>query len=221
MASTPNARALRIVRLILLLMLVLLPLSIPLDGAVSRALVEWRPPGVEPLSQLATRLGDGTLTIGLPCVVGLFWLWRGHRGPGVRWLLAGAAVAGAGLLELLVKELTCRGRPSATDAGVFFSRFPCDPMDYAHASFPSGHATTAFALAALLALLYPRWAAGFLALAALIGLSRVVLGAHFPSDVLAGAALGTGVALIVHAKVPGVRKNKVEGTQGLGPDFHP
>jgi membrane-associated phospholipid phosphatase len=205
MASIPAERAARPVRLILLVLLVLLPLSFPLDGALSRALVAWRPPGVEPLAQLATRLGHGMLTIGLPCVIGLIWWWRGRRAPGVRGLLAGATVAGAGLLELLVKELSCRGRPTAADAGAFFSRFPCNPTDYAHASFPSGHATTAFALAALLALWYPRWAAGFLALAGLVALSRVVLGAHFPSDVLAGAALGTAVALIVHAKVPGIR----------------
>jgi len=212
MASTPRDRARRTVRLLLLAAVVLLPLSFALDGAVSRALVGWRPPGVEPLAQLATRLGDGTLTIGLPCVIGLVWWWRGHRALGVRGLLAGATVAGAGLLELLIKNLSCRGRPTALDAGAFFSRFPCNPMDYAHASFPSGHATTAFALAALLVLWYPRWAAGFLALAGLVGLSRVVLGAHFPSDVLAGAALGTAVALIVHAKVPGLRRHECEGS---------
>jgi len=218
MASTSHARALRPVRLILLLALVLLPLSLGLDGAALRALVGWRPPGVEPLAQLATRLGDGTLTIGLPCVVGLVWWWRGRRALGVRWLLAGATVAGAGLLELLLKNLSCRGRPNAADAGAFFSRFPCNPADYAHASFPSGHATTAFALAALLALWYPRWAAGFLALAGLVGLSRVVLGAHFPSDVLAGAALGMGVALVVHGRVPGLRRSPGGATGSAGDD---
>jgi undecaprenyl-diphosphatase len=211
MASTPHSRPPRLLGVLLLAAIVLLPLSLPFDGAVSRALVGWRPPGVEPLAQLATRLGDGILTIGLPCALGLLWWWRGWRVGAVRGLLAGATVAGAALVELLLKELTCRGRPTAADAGAFFSRFPCNATDYAHASFPSGHATTAFALAALLALWYPRWAAGFLALAGLIGLSRVVLGAHFPSDVLAGAALGMGVALIVHAKVPAVRRREVEG----------
>jgi undecaprenyl-diphosphatase len=205
----------RFLRLTLIVAALLLPASVPFDRTISQALVGWRPAGVEALAQLATRLGDGTLTIGLPCVVGLFWVWRRDRGRGARWLLAGASVAGAGLLELLVKEITCRGRPTAADAGAFFSRFPCDPMDYAHASFPSGHATTAFALAALLALWHPRWAAAWLALAGLVGLSRVVLGAHFPSDVLAGAALGVGVALIVHAKVPRIRRDEPEGCERL------
>jgi undecaprenyl-diphosphatase len=57
-------------------------------------------------------------------------------------------------------------------------------------SFPSGHAQTAFAAAVYLALLFPRGAAAFLALAALVGLSRIALGVHYPSDVIAGAVIG-------------------------------
>jgi undecaprenyl-diphosphatase len=75
----------------------------------------------------------------------------------------------------------------------------------AYASFPSGHATTAFATAVVLAAWYPRQAVGFVGLAALVGLSRILLGAHFPSDVLAGALLGSGVALAVYQHVPAVR----------------
>lgn len=65
------------------------------------------------------------------------------------------------------------------------------------ASFPSGHATTAFAACVALGLLVPalRWWA--LALAAVVAYSRVHLGVHFWTDVLAGAVLGTLVALAV------------------------
>ncbi len=60
-------------------------------------------------------------------------------------------------------------------------------------SFPSGHATLAFALAAAVGLRWPRWRAVSFGLAAAVALSRVALGLHWPSDLLAGALLGWGV----------------------------
>jgi len=65
-------------------------------------------------------------------------------------------------------------------------------------SLPSGHASRAFALAGLVGLRF-RWRAGgaAMAFAALVGLSRVYLGLHWPSDVLAGAFVGIGMALLV------------------------
>ncbi len=65
-------------------------------------------------------------------------------------------------------------------------------------SLPSGHASRAFALAGLVALRF-RWRAGSaaMAFATLVGLSRVYLGLHWPSDVLVGAFVGIGMALLV------------------------
>jgi undecaprenyl-diphosphatase len=57
-------------------------------------------------------------------------------------------------------------------------------------SFPSGHAMNAFALGAILTLAWPQVAVPVLLVAGSIGASRVVLGFHFLSDVLAGAVLG-------------------------------
>ena len=62
-------------------------------------------------------------------------------------------------------------------------------------SFPSGHATTAFAAAAVVGALYPRLRIPVYGLAALVGLSRVYLGVHYTLDVLAGAALGIALGL--------------------------
>ena len=58
------------------------------------------------------------------------------------------------------------------------------------ASFPSGHASTAFAAAVALSVLVPRWRVPALALAAVVAFSRVYLGVHFWLDVIAGALLG-------------------------------
>jgi membrane-associated phospholipid phosphatase len=147
------------------------------------------------LMQRMTWLGYGPVDVGIPLVVGLIGWWRSRSGFPRRGVLGGLAVAVAGILDQVVKNLTCRARPSAVWAGAFWVDFPCFPAPYDLAAFPSGHATTAFALATLLSLWYPRWTGGYLALAALVGWSRIVLGSHFPSDVLAGAVLGCAAVL--------------------------
>ncbi|MGW2779918.1 phosphatase PAP2 family protein [Streptomyces populi] len=69
-------------------------------------------------------------------------------------------------------------------------------------SFPSGHAASAAAFAAGVALESRGWGAAVAPLAAAVALSRVYTGVHFPSDVVAGAALGVGAAYAVRALVP-------------------
>lgn len=114
-----------------------------------------------------------------------------------RALYALAVVALAGQVSRLGKWVAGRWRPAGLLAQPPRYGFDWFEIGHEHTSFPSGHTTTVFALACALTLLYPRrrlvvagWAA-----AALVGASRVVVGAHFPGDVLAGAWLGTVVAL--------------------------
>jgi undecaprenyl-diphosphatase len=103
------------------------------------------------------------------------------------------AVGLPGLVSTMVKRWIGRVRPSA--AGPFaYEPFSWRP-DYA--SFPSGHATTAFAALVAFGAVFPRTRPVLWVYALLIAASRVVVSAHYPSDVIAGAACGAFGALLV------------------------
>lgn len=87
----------------------------------------------------------------------------------------------------LLKHLFGRLRPPASDHETIFLGPGFSEASY---SFPSGHATAAFALAALLTAYYPRWRYLFWVVAALAALARVQLDRHFFSDIFAGGILG-------------------------------
>jgi undecaprenyl-diphosphatase len=101
------------------------------------------------------------------------------------WLLA--AIATASAFVTVIKWIVARVRPC--DALAW-----CAPIVGASpggASFPSGHSAGSFAFAVFIAIRAPRWAAPAIAWAALVAWSRCFLGVHYPSDVLAGALLGS------------------------------
>lgn len=105
-----------------------------------------------------------------------------------------ACVAASGLAAQTVKHVVGRLRPRFLAAsGVFHLIGPS--WQSGADSFPSGHTTSAFAATIALALLRPSLAAPLLVAATLIGISRIATGQHFPSDAIAGAALGSSVSL--------------------------
>jgi membrane-associated phospholipid phosphatase len=103
------------------------------------------------------------------------------------------AVGLPGIVITLSKRCIGRVRPSA--AGPFaYEPFSWRPE---YASFPSGHATTAFAALVAFGLVFPRIRPVLWLYALLVGASRVIVSAHYPSDVIAGAAFGAFGALLV------------------------
>ena len=74
-------------------------------------------------------------------------------------------------------------------------------------SFPSGHTSSSFACAFVLARLAPRLSVPLFALAALIGFSRIYVGVHYPLDVLAGAVLGLLVAIALLKLLGALRRS--------------
>ena len=130
----------------------------------------------------ATRGGDG----GLWYAVGLMVAFFGGPERFHALLAATVAVAvGVGLF-IELKRAFRRPRPCTLEPHCWSQLLPPDQF-----SFPSGHTITAFAVAASLGGFYPEMLPGLLFVAVSIAASRVVLGMHFLSDVLAGAALGT------------------------------
>lgn len=105
----------------------------------------------------------------------------------------GTTVSGAFVVTYGMKYLVTRERP--------YDRYPdrIHPYSYESSpSFPSGHTATAFALATSLSMKYPKWyvIAPSALWACSVGVSRMNEGVHYPSDVLAGAVIGVGCAVV-------------------------
>ncbi len=117
-------------------------------------------------------------------------------GLGTRLQFVFLSVALSALVTDVIKWCVGRGRPFVGgEANPFnFSHFSGTP---AFASFPSGHATTAFALAVAVAAVWPKARVAMAVYALIIAATRLVLLAHHPSDVVAGALVGIIVAMFV------------------------
>ena len=168
-----------------------------LDQRILETVAGWRS---GPADELFRALSSTELRLVL---LGLAMLVVARRVP-PPWLGAAvpvaAAIATAAVTDAL-KQVAGRERPDALGALV-----DLPPS----ASFPSGHASGAFAVATVVWLLAGRrWGAVALAVAVAIACSRVWLGVHYPSDVVAGAALGALCGwLVVAALQAGMRRRR-------------
>jgi undecaprenyl-diphosphatase len=152
------------------------------DHQVMRRVNGWRAPRWLRLWMIAaTRGGDGWLWYAMGLVVAVV-------GGSERFQALGAAVSAVGLgiaLFLRLKRAFGRKRPCALEPHCWATLLPPDQF-----SFPSGHTITAFAATVALGMYYPAMLPGLFFCAASVALSRILLGMHFLSDVIAGAAIG-------------------------------
>jgi undecaprenyl-diphosphatase len=176
-----------------------------------RALADLDPASVQPVVQFISWLGEGILVYVFCALLIIVSVIRDVSEHGARarahdftrvaaslWVLS--AVVIAGLTAALLKFAVGRARPRLFDQAGPYAFDSFEP-NANWASFPSGHTTTIMSCAVALALLLPRWRVPILIAGAVFSFSRVLVGAHYPSDVLGGIALGALVSWLLARRI--------------------
>jgi undecaprenyl-diphosphatase len=181
------------------------------DHRLMRRANNWRAPRWIRLWMIvATRGGDGWLWYAMGLAVLLFGgpqRFAATAAAGMSALVGSiggpqrfAATAAAGMSALVgsivfltLKRKTKRRRPCHLEPHCWAKLLPPDQF-----SFPSGHTITAFAVAMSLGLFYPNLLVGLLFCAFSIGISRILLGMHFLSDVVVGGSLGAALGYVAY-----------------------
>jgi membrane-associated phospholipid phosphatase len=190
----------------ILCVLTLIAVGWSIDVDIVRLAGTLPPYAVSILSDF-TKLGLAGYMLWLSAAIGLGAIFATSRVQ-VRRLRAGyevlamralyffVVVASTGILTQIVKHILGRARPKLLDQfGAFHFEFFSLHADAA--SFPSGHTVTAFAAATALGFFIPRWQSALFVLALAIGISRVAVGAHYPTDVLGGMVFGMVLAILI------------------------
>jgi len=160
------------------------------DHRLMRRVHRWRPPRWFRLWMIyATRAGDGWLWYALSLVI---LIDGGHERFAALGAAGTACLTGV-ILFVILKKLAGRTRPNKLEPHCWATVLPPDEF-----SFPSGHTITAFAFALAVGGFYPLALGVLLFCAFSIATSRIMLGMHFLSDVIAGALLGAGLGYASH-----------------------
>src|SRR5579863_7962612 len=155
------------------------------DHRLMRRMNRWRAPRWIRIWMIAaTKMGDGWIWYGLGIMLIIFgWAQR---------IAAVGAAGSAAVIGIFVfkglKHLSQRPRPCQYEPHCWAKVLPPDKF-----SFPSGHTMTAFSIALVVSYFYPSLEGPLFFLALSIAVSRIVLGMHFLSDVLAGMVLGVAL----------------------------
>lgn len=166
------------------------------DRDVRWLALEYRSPQSSAVARLVRPLGGREVAAAVVVGLALFgWLFRRPRA--VR--LAGDVLLASVLSAALVLGIQCAVGRSRPSAGQGVAAFHGPTLDRLARSFPSGHATQAFALATVIggSVPFPAVAVAAQGLAVLVAVSRVHDDRHFYSDIVTGALLGSATALLV------------------------
>jgi membrane-associated phospholipid phosphatase len=153
---------------------------------------QWLKPELNDIIPWTNWIGDGKFAISIGIA---FLIFRKSRELGISLIISYLI---SGLIAQLLKRIILLPRPEAFFKKIAYSDIILNQgnINLFH-SFPSGHTTTAFAMAAVFSYYYR--VAGlqvvFSLLAIIAGFSRIYLGQHFLTDVLAGMVLGTGISI--------------------------
>ncbi len=123
----------------------------------------------------------------------LLFIMLGRGKARMTGLEAATSLVSGSLLVLIMKRVIGRERPYLSILDVNTLR-----KLWKDHSFPSGHTAAAFEMAVSLSFGYPSLYLVFLGLAAMVGISRIYVGMHYPTDVLIGAALGSSLSIVTH-----------------------
>lgn len=185
---------------LIILIVFLLFLSFTVDPFIAK-MAKTIDPAVIRFFRILTKLGKSEWTLVPSGVVmlGAFYIAcrRGYarsiRAAAIRVMYGAGfmfvSIAGSGILSQVIKNLVGRPRPKLMDSLGPFEFVPFQ-FDSDFSSFPSGHSTTVFAFAAAVSMLRPPLAIVAYVSAVWIAASRVIINAHYLSDIIAGAVLG-------------------------------
>lgn len=144
-------------------------------------------PLIQRFFAIISRLGDGVLwyvlMLCLPFMYGMQAIY-------VSLLMVAVGITNL-LIYKIIKRKTERERPCMMSNEIQLGTAPLD-----HYSFPSGHTLHAVAFTIIATFYYPQLAWLLIPFASLVAISRVILGLHYPTDVIAGATIGTVIAIL-------------------------
>lgn len=146
--------------------------------------------------ELITHIGDSKYSLLISFFIFIYFRLRSKRLYESQAIFVWLSIAISGIVADIIKPIIGRARPR-----LFFEQniygFDFFKIGHIYNSFPSGHSATAMSLGFSLALLFPKYKLYFLTIAVVTAFSRVVITAHYLSDVLVGGLIGVLTALIL------------------------